>query len=99
MLPFNDGAFDLALCSHFPFLYSTQLGEAFHRAALREMCRVAVEVGVFPLLAHIGRPHVAASCPKAEDHVSGDVLVGQKAAQGASSDSCRAHAPSRPDAQ
>jgi hypothetical protein len=50
-LPFDDGSFDLALCSHFLFLYSTQLGEAFHRAALHEMCRVAREVRVFPLLA------------------------------------------------
>jgi len=50
-LPFEDGAFDLALCSHFLFLYSEQLGEAFHHAALREMCRVAAEVRVFPLLA------------------------------------------------
>jgi hypothetical protein len=50
-LPFDDGSFDLAVCSHFLFLYSTQLGEAFHRAALYEMCRVAVEVRVFPLLA------------------------------------------------
>jgi hypothetical protein len=50
-LPFESGAFDLALCSHFLFLYSTQLGEAFHRASLHEMCRVASEVRVFPLLA------------------------------------------------
>jgi hypothetical protein len=50
-LPFDDGAFDLALCSHFLFLYSTQLGEQFHRAALHEMSRVASEVRVFPLLA------------------------------------------------
>ena len=50
-LPFDDGAFDLGLCSHFLFLYSTQLGEQFHRAALHEMSRVASEVRVFPLLA------------------------------------------------
>jgi len=50
-LPFESGAFDLALCSHFLFLYSTQLGESFHRAALHELCRVAAEVRVFPLLA------------------------------------------------
>jgi hypothetical protein len=50
-LPFPDAAFDLALCSHFLFLYSSQLGEAFHRAAVREMCRVAGEVRIFPLLA------------------------------------------------
>jgi hypothetical protein len=50
-LPFENGAFDLALCSHFLFLYSTQLGEPFHRSALDEMCRVAADVRVFPLLA------------------------------------------------
>jgi hypothetical protein len=50
-LPFGDDAFDLALCSHFLFLYSTQLGEPFHRAALHELCRVASEVRIFPLVA------------------------------------------------
>jgi hypothetical protein len=50
-LPFSDLAFDLGLCSHFLFLYTTQLGEAFHHAAIRELCRVAFEVRVFPLLA------------------------------------------------
>jgi hypothetical protein len=50
-LPFSDSSFDLALCSHFLFLYTTQLGEAFHQHAIREMCRVASEVRVFPLLA------------------------------------------------
>jgi uncharacterized small protein (DUF1192 family) len=50
-LPFADLSFDLALSSHFLFLYSTQLGEAFHRAAIAEMCRVATEVRIFPLLA------------------------------------------------
>ena len=50
-LPFADGAFDLALCSHFLFLYSSQLGREFHHSALQEMCRVATEVRTFPLLA------------------------------------------------
>ena len=50
-LPFADSSFDLALCSHFLFLYTQQLGEAFHRSAIHEMCRVATEVRVFPLLA------------------------------------------------
>jgi hypothetical protein len=50
-LPFADAAFDVALCSHFLFLYSTQLGEAFHRAAVQQLCRVAPEVRMFPLLA------------------------------------------------
>jgi len=49
-LPFHDGSFDLALCSHLLFLYSTQLGEAFHQLALRDLGRVATEVRVFPLL-------------------------------------------------
>jgi hypothetical protein len=50
-LPFADGSFELALCSHFLFLYSAQLDEAFHLAAMRELCRVAADVRVFPLLA------------------------------------------------
>jgi hypothetical protein len=33
------------------FLYSGQLGEQFHREAVTEMCRVATEVRIFPLLA------------------------------------------------
>jgi hypothetical protein len=50
-LPFADASFDLALCSHFLFLYSSHLSEAFHRAAVLEMCRVARDVRIFPLLA------------------------------------------------
>jgi hypothetical protein len=50
-LPFADASFDLALSSHFLFLYTTQLGEGFHRAAILEMCRVAREVRIFPVLA------------------------------------------------
>jgi hypothetical protein len=49
-LPFRDASFDLALSSHFLFLYTSQLGEAFHRAAIQEMCRVATEIRIFPLL-------------------------------------------------
>ena len=55
-LPFPDRSFDLALCSHFLFLYSEQLGPAFHRAAALELSRVARDVRVFPLLALGGRP-------------------------------------------
>jgi hypothetical protein len=50
-LPFANAEFELALCSYFLFLYSTQLGEVFHHAALHELCRVAREVRIFPLLA------------------------------------------------
>ena len=55
-LPFADGSFDLALCSHLLFLYSTQLGERFHLQAIEELCRAAREVRIFPLLALGGRP-------------------------------------------
>jgi len=50
-LPFPESSFALAICSHFLFLYSEQLGEKFHLAAVREMCRVASECRIFPLLA------------------------------------------------
>ena len=49
-LPFADDAFDLALCSHLLFLYTEQLSESFHRRAVVEMCRVAREVRIFPML-------------------------------------------------
>ncbi len=49
-LPFETGSFDLALCSHFLFTYSSQLSEEFHLASILEMCRVAREARVFPLL-------------------------------------------------
>lgn len=49
-LPFADGAFDLALCSHFLFLYSEHIDKALHMRSLRELCRVAGEVRIFPVL-------------------------------------------------
>lgn len=55
-LPFPAASFDLAVCSHFLFLYSTQLTQAFHLAALDALCRVASEVRIFPVLALEGRP-------------------------------------------
>ena len=50
-LPFEDAAFDLALCSHYLFLYSDHLDEEGHLQGMRELCRVAKEVRVFPLVA------------------------------------------------
>jgi len=50
-LPFESGQFDIALSSHFLFLYSAHLSAEFHLRALQEMLRVAHEVRVFPLLA------------------------------------------------
>jgi SAM-dependent methyltransferase len=60
-LPFPDGAFDLAVCSHLLFLYAEHLAADFHVAAARELLRVAAEVRVFPLLTLAGdpSPHVA----------------------------------------
>jgi hypothetical protein len=49
-LPFADNAFDLALCSHFLFLYSDHLDLDFHLKAIDEMLRVASEVGIFPVV-------------------------------------------------
>ncbi|MDX6379165.1 MAG: hypothetical protein QOI57_189 [Rubrobacteraceae bacterium] len=50
VLPFGTDRFDLALCSHFLFTYSEQLSENFHLVSILEMCRVAEEVRIFPLL-------------------------------------------------
>ncbi len=60
VLPFRDHSFDLALCSHFLFLYSEQLGQSFHIESIRELCRVAREVRIFPLtaLGAVESPHV-----------------------------------------
>jgi SAM-dependent methyltransferase len=49
-LPFADREFDLAVCSHLLFLYSEQLSGDLHVASIRELCRVASEIRVFPLL-------------------------------------------------
>jgi hypothetical protein len=50
VLPFKNSHFDLALCSHFLFTYSDHLSEQFHLDSVRELCRVADEVRLFPLL-------------------------------------------------
>ena len=47
-LPFRDSSFELAVCSHLLFTWADQLGLDWHRAALVELARVAVEVRVFP---------------------------------------------------
>ncbi|MEL7670975.1 SAM-dependent methyltransferase [Methanobacterium sp.] len=49
-LPFKNKEFDLALSSHFLFLYSDMLSLDFHISAVDEMLRVAREVRIFPLL-------------------------------------------------
>ncbi len=61
-LPFPDASFDLALVSHFLFLYSTHLTEDFHVRGVLELLRVAKEVRVFPLVTLNAEPspHLAA---------------------------------------
>lgn len=55
-LPFREKSFDLALCSHLLFLYSDHLDRDFHLASIRELCRVAKEVRIFPLVDLKGSP-------------------------------------------
>ncbi|MCQ6558521.1 methylase [Paenibacillus mendelii] len=50
-LPFEDGRFDLVLCSHFLFLYADQFNEQFHLDSVREMMRVSRgTVLIYPLI-------------------------------------------------
>src|SRR5262249_53053913 len=49
VLPFAEGEFDLAICSHLLFLYSDALSLDFHLQSIRELCRLAGEVRIFPL--------------------------------------------------
>jgi SAM-dependent methyltransferase len=48
-LSFDPNEFDLALSSHFLFLYDDQLSEDFHRRAVRKILTVAKEFRIFPL--------------------------------------------------
>jgi hypothetical protein len=68
-LPFAEASFDLAVCSHFLFLYSEQLGHPFHEDAVVELCRVSNEVRIFPILALGGStsPHVVSVSAKLRD--------------------------------
>ena len=63
-LPFDNLQFDLALCSHFLFLYSDKIDFDTHVAGMKELCRVAREVRIYPLLALDGKlsPHLDAVC-------------------------------------
>jgi len=50
VLPFQNKQFELALSSHFLFLYTDNLSLDFHVQAIDEMLRLADEVRIFPLL-------------------------------------------------
>ncbi len=49
-LSFEDRQFDLALISHLLFTYSDHLSLEFHLNSIKELCRVAKEIRIFPLL-------------------------------------------------
>ncbi len=49
-LPFQDNSFDYGLCSHLLFLYSPQLDEQQHIESVLELCRVARDVRIYPLI-------------------------------------------------
>ena len=49
-LPFAPNSFDLALSSHFLFLYSDNLTLEFHQQAIADLLQIAHEVRIFPLL-------------------------------------------------
>ena len=72
-LPLTARSFDIALSSHFLFLYSTQLSLEFHIQALEEMLRLAGEVRVFPLITLEGAlsPHL----PGVLEYFSGQGLT------------------------
>ena len=55
-LNFQDKEFDLALCSHFLFLYSDRLDGDFHVRAVGELLRIAAEVRIFPVTDRAGTP-------------------------------------------
>jgi len=72
-LPFAQGAFDIALSSHFLFLYSAHLSAEFHVQALQEMLRVSREVRVFPLLTLAGAP--SPHLPFVQEHLSKNGII------------------------
>lgn len=55
-LPFSNQTFELALCSHFLFLYSDHYDGDFHQASIRELLRISTEVRIFPLLTLMLQP-------------------------------------------
>ncbi len=69
-LPFRKNEFDIAVCSHLLFLYSEQLSFDFHLQAIEELCRVACEVRIFPLLELGARKsrHLAGVVRTLEEH-------------------------------
>ena len=75
ILPFENAEFDLALCSHYLFLYSDHVNQEQHVESMKELCRVAKEVRVYPLLSISNNkisPHLA---PVMEALEEGGIIV------------------------
>ena len=69
-LPFENAEFDLALCSHYLFLYSDHVNQEQHVESMKELCRVAKEVRVYPLLSITNNkmsPHIVPVMEALED--------------------------------
>lgn len=76
-LDFQDKQFQLALCSHFLFLYSEHLSFEFHLESIRELCRIAEEVRIFPLLnlAQARSPYIDEICSiLAKEGLSSEIM-------------------------
>jgi len=76
-LDFQDKQFQLALCSHFLFLYSEHLSFEFHLDSIRELCRIAEEVRIFPLLnlAQARSPYIDQVCSiLAKEGISSEIM-------------------------
>jgi hypothetical protein len=76
-LDFQDKQFQLALCSHFLFLYSEHLSFEFHLDSIRELCRIAEEVRIFPLLtlAQARSPYIDEICSILEkEGISSEII-------------------------
>ena len=76
-LNFQDKQFQLALCSHFLFLYSDHLSFEFHLESVRELCRIAEEVRIFPLLtlAQARSPYLDEICNiLANEGITSDII-------------------------
>jgi hypothetical protein len=76
-LDFLDKQFQLALCSHFLFLYSEHLSFEFHLDSIRELCRITEEVRIFPLLnlAQVRSPYIDEICSiLAKEGISSEIM-------------------------
>lgn len=51
---FADRQFDLALCSHYFFIHPDTVCPETHEKSVKELCRIANEVRIFPLLDEAG---------------------------------------------